>query len=94
MSKHLSTLSSELASSELNCRKVEIYKGEIKDKLKEFGTSVDEIYKVLDRKIMIVMSELKKIDDRSMEKTMCNRCNTRSNAKPTEENEKMVSSEA
>lgn len=93
MSKHLASLSSEIASSELNCRKVEIFKGEIKDKLKEFGTSVDEIYKVLDRKIMIVMSELKKMDDRSMEKTVCNRCNTRSNAKALDENDKLVNSE-
>lgn len=73
---------------------MEVYKGEIKDKLKEFGSSVDEIYKVLDRKIMIVMSELKKIDDRGAEKQVCNRCNTRSNGKSMEENEKMVSSEA
>lgn len=73
---------------------MEIFKGEIKDKLKEFGTSVDEIYKVLDRKIMIVMSELKKIDDRPSEKNICNRCNNRSIAKPMEENDKMVNSEA
>lgn len=54
---------------------------------------MDEIYKVLDRKIMIVMSELKKMDDRSMEKTVCNRCNTRSNAKALDENDKLVNSE-
>ena len=86
MAKHLSTLSLEISSSELNCRKVQIFKGEIKDKLKEFAFSVDEIYKVLDRKIMLVMAELKKMEDKAGVGNVCNRCNTRSTPKNHDEN--------
>lgn len=55
MSKVLNTLSLEIGSSEVNCKKMEFFKGEIKDKLKEFAGSVDEVYKIIDRKVQLIL---------------------------------------
>jgi hypothetical protein len=97
MSKYLNTLASEVAGSEVNCRKVEIFKTEIKDKLKEFALSIDEIYQVLDRKIIVILAELRKMESRDEKPpapSTCGKCTGRTPPRGQEENEKMVSSES
>ena len=60
MSRQLNLLSQQLQESEVNYRKIEFVKGEIKDKLKEYASFIDEIYKILDRKIIILTKDLQK----------------------------------
>ena len=82
MCKHLSGLGAEVESSELNCRKIEVFKTEIKEKLREFASNIDEVYKILDRKIIIILNELKKFDGKEdKNQNVCSKCSNRNNSK-------------
>ena len=58
MSAQLNMLSSEISDGEVNSRKLEFIKTEIKDKLKEFANNVNEVYQILDRKLLILTKEV------------------------------------
>lgn len=60
LSKTFNGLAEDISDSELNTRKLEILKSEIKDKLREFANNIDEVYKILDRKIVIIMKDISK----------------------------------
>lgn len=77
MARHLNTLAVDIAASDLNTRKMEILKTEIKEKLKEYASSMDSIYQVFDRKIQLILLEIKRTEARSgpaLQTEMCNKC--------------------
>lgn len=59
-SKQLNLTANGVDSSEVACRKMEIIKTEIRDKLREFALNIDEVYKILDRKIVLIINEITK----------------------------------
>lgn len=67
MARHLNTLANDLAASDINSRKVEVLKTEIKDKLKEYATTIDSVYQILDRKIQLILVEIRRIDSKAEE---------------------------
>jgi hypothetical protein len=80
-SRQLNTFSVEVGASEVNCRKVEMLKGDIRDKLREYSSSIDAICQLLDRKIQLILAELKRVDSRSSPHPSCDKCqNTTANA--------------
>jgi hypothetical protein len=36
----------------------------IKDKLKDFASSIDEIYKIMDKKVQLIIQEVKKLENK------------------------------
>lgn len=63
-----------MAASEVNCRKVDMLKGDIRDKLKEHASNTDAIYQLLDRKIQIILAEIKQMKACTLSHPYCNRC--------------------
>jgi uncharacterized protein YhaN len=61
LARKLNTFSAELAVSEVNCRKVEMLKGDIRDKLREYASNIDALYQLLDRKIQIMLAGIKQM---------------------------------
>jgi hypothetical protein len=86
-SKQLGQTAADVADSEVNSRKMEFLKSEITHKLKEFANTIDEVYKVIDRKIVILMNEIMKEQANSTSKTAVKTDTTASPGRNTKEME-------
>lgn len=56
ISRQLNAFSNEVAASDVNCRKIEMLKTDIRDKLREYASSIDSICQLLDRKIQLILA--------------------------------------
>ena len=54
LAQNIKLVGGELDDLDINCKKIELLKGEIKEKLREVASNIDEVYRVLDRKIVIL----------------------------------------
>lgn len=72
--RQLNTFSVEVPASQVNCRKVETLKSDIRDKLKEYASNIDAIYQLLERKIQVILLEIKKVEARTLFHSYCKRC--------------------
>jgi hypothetical protein len=59
LSQNIKIMGGDISDGDINCKKIEFIKTEIKEKLKEVASNIDEIYKILDRKIVILTKELR-----------------------------------
>jgi hypothetical protein len=59
LSQNIKIMGGDISDADINCKKIEFIKTEIKEKLKEVASNIDEIYKILDRKIVILTKELR-----------------------------------